>query len=328
MNRHPSLTRRELVFATGLAALGSPFAARAQAFPSKSLRIIVPYAPGGATDTLARQLGGAMSEKIGQQVVVENRTGGATVIAAQALISSPADGYTMAFFDPSTVAMNQYLFKKPPYDPAKSIAPVSMLTRIPFGIMVQQDHPMKNLADFVANVKSKPGQPYGHSGAGNPVHLAMERFIAQAGLQMTHVPYKGGAPAVQELIGGQVPYLMMDIPSAMPFIKAGRVRVLALTSSRRSELLPDTPTIAESGYPGFEASSWFGAFVPAGTPPAAIARLNQVLREAIVRPDVTAWIKDRTLEPAPSSPEELAAAIKSDEAKYSAIIKQLNFSLD
>jgi tripartite-type tricarboxylate transporter receptor subunit TctC len=304
------------------------FGVSADTYPSRPVRIIVAYAAGGATDSLARHLSVPAGEKLGQSVVVENKPGGATVIAAQTLIQSAPDGYTMAFFDPSTVAMNQYLFKKPPYDPAKTIAPVSMLTRIPFGIMVRTDHPVKTLSEFVAQVKAKTAVTYGHSGAGNPVHLAMERFLAQANLQMTHVPYRGGAPALSDLIGGQVGYLMMDVPSAMPFIKDGKVRVLAVTSAKRTEMLPNVPTIAESGYAGYEASSWFGAFVPAGTPPDVIAKLNRTLRETVAKPEVTAWIKDRTLEPATSTPEELAAVIKSDEVKYSEIIKQLNFSLD
>ncbi|MCW5658683.1 MAG: tripartite tricarboxylate transporter substrate binding protein [Burkholderiaceae bacterium] len=324
MRAHRWIQAVTLFAAAALAA----FTAAADSFPSKPIRILVAYAAGGATDSLARHLSVPAGEMLGQSVVVDNKPGGATVIAAQALIQSAPDGYTMAFFDPSTVAMNQYLFKKPPYDPAKAIAPVTMLTKIPFGIMVRTDHPVKSLGEFVAQVKAKTAVTYGHSGAGNPVHLAMERFLAQAGLQMTHVPYRGGAPALADLIGGQVGYLMMDIPSAMPFIKDGKVRVLAVTSAKRTDMLPDVPTIAELGYAGYEASSWFGAFVPAGTPPDVIAKLNKTLRDAVAKPDVTAWIKGRTLEPATSTPGELAAVIKSDEVKYAQIIKQLNFSLD
>ncbi|MGH7462714.1 MAG: Bug family tripartite tricarboxylate transporter substrate binding protein, partial [Longimicrobiales bacterium] len=299
-----------------------------QKYPSKPVRIVVAYAAGGSTDNLARQISVNAAEKLGQSMLVENKPGGATVIAAQALIGSAPDGHTMAIFDPSTVAMNQYLFKKPTYDPAKSIMPVAMLTRIPFGIMVLPTHPAKDLKDFVAQVKAKPGTNFGSSGAGNPVHLAMEMFRVRAGLDMVHVPYKGGAPAIQDLLGGQISSMMMDIPSAMPFIKAGKIKVLAITAGKRSEMLPDVPTIAESGYPGFEASSWFGAFVPAGTPAPVVAKLQQALRDTVNTPQMTTWIKAQSFEPAASAAEELAAVIKSDEAKYSAIIKQLNFSLD
>jgi len=309
-------------------AITASFGAAAQAYPNKPVRIIVPYSAGGATDNVARQVGVVLGEKLGQSIVVENRPGGATVIAAQALISAPADGYTMAIFDPSTVAMNQFLFKKPSYDPAKSIQPVTMLTRIPFGIMTLPNFPASNLKEFVAYAKAKPGLPFASSGAGNPVHLAMEMFRAQAGLDMQHISYKGGAPAIQDLLGGQIPVMMMDVPSAMPHIKAGKIKVIALTTAKRSELLPDVPTIAESGYPGFEASSWFAAFVPAGTPPAIVSKLNQTLRESVGNPQVNAWIKGMTLEPATTSAEELASVVKADADKYGKIIRAINFSLD
>lgn len=309
-------------------AITASFGAAAQAYPNKPVRIIVPYSAGGATDNVARQVGVVLGEKLGQSIVVENRPGGATVIAAQALISAPADGYTMAIFDPSTVAMNQFLFKKPSYDPAKSIQPVTMLTRIPFGIMTLPNFPASNLKEFVAYAKAKPGLPFASSGAGNPVHLAMEMFRAQAGLDMQHISYKGGAPAIQDLLGGQIPVMMMDVPSAMPHIKAGKIKVIALTTAKRSELLPDVPTIAESGYPGFEASSWFAAFVPAGTPPAIVSKLNQTLRESVGNPQVNAWIKGMTLEPATTSADELASVVKADSEKYGKIIRAINFSLD
>ena len=309
-------------------ALVAATAAGAQAFPSKPLRIVVAYAPGGATDNLARQLSVAVGEKLGQSILVENRTGGATVIAAQALISSPPDGYTIAIFDPSTVAMNQFLFKKPPYDPAKTITPVTQLVRIPFGIMVLPNHPAKDLKEYVAMAKAKPGTAFGSSGAGNPVHLSMEMFRAQAGIDMTHISYKGGAPAIQDLLGGQIPSMMMDLPSAMQMIKAGRIRVLAVTTGKRSEALPDVPTIAESGYPGFDVGSWFGAFVPAGTPAPVIAKLNQVFRESVAQPQITTWIRAQSFEPSTTTPEELATIIRADEGRYGKIIKELNFSLD
>ncbi len=310
------------------AALATAFGASAQTYPTKPVRVIVSYAAGGATDNLARQTGQVLGEKLGQPIIVDNKPGGSTVIGAQALISSPADGYTMAIFDPSTVAMNQFLFKKPPYDPVKSFQPVTVLTRIPFAIMVRSDHPANNLKEFVEQVKAKPGQSFGHSGAGNPVHLAMESFKVAAGLDLQHVSYRGGAPALQDLLGGQIPILMMDVPSAIQHIKAGRVKVIALTTAQRSDLLPDVPTIAESGYPGFEASSWFGAFVPTGTPAPVVARLNAALRETIATPHMQNWIKAQTLEAATSTPEEFGALVKSDADKYGKLIKQLNLSLD
>jgi tripartite-type tricarboxylate transporter receptor subunit TctC len=316
---------RAIVAGAGLAVA---FGVAAQAWPSKPIRVIVPYPAGGATDGVARQVGIVLGEKLGQPVIVENRPGGSTVIAAQALIASPADGYAFAIFDPATVAMNQFLYKKPSYDPVKTMQAVTQLTSIPFGIMVQPSFPANNLKEFVAYAKAKPGMNFGSSGAGNAVHLAMEMFANTAGLELVHVPYKGGAPAIQDLLGGQIPLMMMDVASAMPHIKAGKIKVLALTTAKRSDLLPDVPTIAESGYPGFEASSWFGAFVPVGTPPAIVARLNTVLREAVATAQVSNWIKSMALEPSTSTTEDFAKLIKSDSEKYGKIIKQLGISLD
>ena len=310
-------------------ALGGAMSAAAQTFPSKALKIIVPYPAGGATDNLARQLSVVLGEKLGQSVVVENRPGGSTVIAAQALIAAPADGYTVAIFDPSTVSMNQHLFKRPSYDPEKSITPVGMLVRIPFALMVPANSPMNTVADYVNAAKAKPGTiSFGHSGAGNPVHLSGEIFKAAAGVDITQVPYRGGAPAIQDLIGGQVPSLFMDIPSSMQHVKAGRIKVLGVTSAKRSEQLPNVPTIAEAGFPGYEAGSWFSAFVPAGTPQPVIAKLNATIREAMATPQLTNWVRGQSFEMAVSSPEELAAVIKEDTKKYGDVIKRLGFSLD
>lgn len=310
-------------------ALGGAMSAAAQTFPSKPLKVIVPYPAGGATDNLARQLSVVLAEKLGQPVVVENRPGGSTVIAAQALIAAPADGYTLAIFDPSTVSMNQHLFKRPSYDPEKSITPVGMLVRIPFALMVPANSPMNTVADYVNAAKAKPGTiSFGHSGAGNPVHLSGEMFKAAAGIDITQVPYRGGAPAIQDLIGGQVPSLFMDIPSSMQHVKAGRIKVLGVTSAKRSEQLPNVPTIAESGFPGYEAGSWFSAFVPAGTPQPVIAKLNATIREAMATPQITNWVRGQSFEMAVSSPEELANVIKGDTKKYGDVIKRLGFSLD
>ena len=321
--------RRLGAFAIG-AALAVPFLAHAQQpYPNKPIRIIVGYAAGGATDNLTRQIGVGLGEKLGQSIVVDNKPGGSTVIAAQALIAAPPDGHTVAVFDPSTVSMNQFLFKKPPYDAAKALQPVTVLTRIPFGIMVKPDFPANNLKEFVSYVRAHPGTGFGSSGAGNPVHLAMESFRNAAGnLDMVHIAYKGGAPAIQDLLGGQIPSMMMDVPSAMQHIKAGKIKVLAITTARRSDLLPDVPTIAESGYPGFEASSWFGAFVPAGTPANVVAQLNTALRETMATEKLQTWTKAQTLEATTNTPEEFAKLVKSDADKYGKLIQQLGLSLD
>lgn len=312
-----------------IAAATVSTSALAQSFPSKTMKVIVPYSAGGATDNLARQLGTVLTEKTGQPVVVENRAGGATVIAAQALSQAAPDGHTVAIFDPSTVSMNQFLFKKLPYDPAASMVPVSQLTKIHFGLMVRNDSPYKTLKDYVDAAKAKPGTLiFGSSGAGNSVHLAGERFKAVAGIDVTHVPYKGGAPAMQDLIGGQIPSTWMDLTSAMPFIKAGQVRVLGVASAKRSDALPDVPTFSEAGYPGFQAGSWFGVFVPAGTPAPVVAKLNGLFRDAVATPKITSWLKTVSLDAATGTPEDFSGLIKADTEAYGAVIKRIGFSLD
>lgn len=303
--------------------------AMADSFPTKTVRIVVPYPAGGATDNLARQVSTVLAEKTGQSFIVDNKPGGATVIAAQALIQAPPDGHTVAFFDPSTVAMNQFLFKRLAYDPTTSIVPVTQMVRIHFGLMVRADSPYKTLKEYVDAAKAKPGTiTFGSSGAGNAVHLAGERFKGLAGIETAHIPYRGGAPAMQDLVGGQIPSVWMDLTSAMPFVKAGQVRVLAVASTKRSDALPDVPTFAESGYPGFTAGSWFGVFVPAGTPAPVIAQINGLFREAIANPKITSWLATVSLDPATGTAAEFANLIKSDTEAYGAVIKRIGFSLD
>lgn len=312
------------------ACLVSPMGAQAQqAYPNKPIRVVVGYAAGGATDNLTRQISVVLGEKLGQPIVVDNKPGGSTVIAAQALVSAPPDGYTIAIFEPGTVSMNQFLFKKLSYDPAKSFMPVTSLTRIPFGIMVKPDFPANNLKEFIAYVKANPGTAYGSSGAGNPVHLAMESVRnAVGGMEMVHVAYKGGAPAIQDLLGGQIPTMMMDIPSAIQHIRAGKIKVIAVTTAKRTDVLPNVPTIAESGYPTFEAGSWFGAFVPTGTPAPVIAKLNAALHETMATDKLQAWTKSQTLESMVGTPEEFGKLVRSDADKYGKLIQQLGLSID
>ncbi len=324
--KQTSLLHRIAVCVGLLAAFSVP--ALAQPFPSKPIKLIIAYPAGGAVDALARQLSVAVGEKTGHPLVVENRPGGSTVLAAQALLASKPDGYTVSLFDSSTVSMNQHLFKKLSYDPSQ-ITPVSTMVKIQFALVVASASPFKTLKDYVDAAKAKPNTIiYGSTGAGNSVHLAMEQFKPIAGIDVMHVPYKGGAPALQDLIGGQLPSLMVDLPTAMPFVKSGQVRVLAVTSPTRSEILPNVPTFAESGYPTFRAGSWSGLFVPPGTPAPIIAQLNTIFREAVGSPKVLAWIQSVSLEKAGSSPGEFASLIKSDADSYGATIKRIGFSLD
>jgi tripartite-type tricarboxylate transporter receptor subunit TctC len=323
------MNRRSLLRCAGVAcaALLISTAAGAQSWPSRALQAIVPYPAGGSTDAIARQVAQAIGGPLGQNVVVENRAGGATTIAAQALAAAAPDGHAFAVFDPSTVAMNQFLFRRLAYDP-NAFRPVTALARIPFAIMVPPNFPANTLAEFVAHARANPGLSCGSSGAGNPVHLALEQFARAANLQISHVPYRGGAPAMQDMMGGHLPCMMMDIPSAAPHIAAGRIKVIAVTSAARSGQIPNVPTIAESGFPGFEASSWFAVFVPANTPPAIIARLNAVVREAVASAQLNAWIRSVSFEPFTTTPEELAALVESDRQKYHRLISEIGLTLE
>lgn len=291
----------------------------------KPMRFIVPYPPGGSTDGMARQLAPLLSEQLKRPVVVDNRPGGGTVVAGQALGSAPADGSTIAIFDPATVAINPSLFDRLSYDPAR-FEPVSLVAQIPFAIMVLPDFPASNLREFIAYARSKP-LSFGIAGTGNAPHLAMERFLARTGLKMTAVPYRGGAPALQDLLGGQIPIYMNDIAGAMPYIQAGKIKAIAVMSRYRVSELPRVPTVAESGFPDFTAGSWFAIFAPAGTPSHVIERLNAVVHASLRSPNVGNWARSVTLELSASTPQELAEIVRKDVVSYGAMVRELGLKV-
>jgi tripartite-type tricarboxylate transporter receptor subunit TctC len=299
----------------------------AQPFPSQLIKIIVSYPPGGAVDALARNLGAVITEKTGQAVIVENRPGAATSLAAQALMNSRPDGYTVALLDPTTVALNQHLFKKLTYDPV-ALVPVTTLIRFQLILAVPGSSPYKTLKQYVDAAKAKPNTiAYASTGAGGPTHLTMERFKIAAGISANHIPYKGGAPVAQDLAGSQVDSALMDFASAVPLIKTGQIRALAITPTR-SEIMPDVLTFAESGYPGFVADAWSGVFAPPGTPAPMVEQLNALFREAAASPKVLAWVKSLSLEPSTTTVSEFRNIIKTDVENYGSIIKRTGFSLD
>lgn len=291
----------------------------------KPMRLIVPYPPGGSTDSMARHLAPLLGQHLNRPVVVDNRPGGATVVAGQALASAPADGSALAIFDPATVAINPSLFERLSYDPAR-FEPVALLARIPFAIMVSPGFPADDLGGFVVQARSRPLN-FAIAGTGNAPHLAMERFLVRAGVKALAVPYRGGAPALQDLIGGQIPIYVNDIAGAMPYIQAGKVKVIAVMSRQRVPELPQVPTVAESGYPDFEAGSWFGAFAPAGTPARTTERLGAALRAALASPAVREWARSVTLELSASAPDELARMVEQDTASYGATVRELGLAL-
>jgi len=312
-----------------LGTLGTALPAAAQSSPDKSIRIVVPYPPGGSTDAIARQLGVYLTQSLSQQVVIDNKPGGNSVIASQNVATALADGNTLLISDPTALAINPSLFQKLPYDPVKDFAPISLLARFSFVLLVNANSPIRNLRDFIAAARAQPGKMnYGSAGTGTPVQLAMEIFKDLAKIDLTHVPYRGAAPAVADLMAGQIDAMFTDIASGVPFIQSGRVRALAITNSQRVPTLPDLPTLAESGFPGFQLTGWFGIAAPKNTPAPVIAKLNSAIRAAVANPVFNAWILAQNFEPSTNTPEEYAAVIRDSTAQWGATVKRLGIKID
>ncbi|NDZ16092.1 tripartite tricarboxylate transporter substrate binding protein [Variovorax sp. WS11] len=300
----------------------------ASGYPSKPIRIILPYSPGGAGDGFARQLGLELTATLGQPVIVDNRPGGQSVPAMQALTAAAPDGHTFAIFGTEGVTINHQLFKRPPYNPEKLEA-VARLADIPFGIIVRADYPANNLKEFIQRIKSDNSTAFASPGAGTPIHLMMEVFRQRAGLEkMVHVPYKGSAPAIQDMLSGQVSVAMLDPATPLQHIKAGKIRLLAVASDKRLPNFPDVPTIAESGYPGFSAIGWYAAYAPPGTPPEIVDKLSAALKAAVQTPKISKWLIEMELIPAYMPPAETKAETAKETASYGAIVKRLGISMD
>ena len=316
--------------ALAVAAIAAVPFVQAQSYPLKPIRLIVPYPAGGATDFFARLVFTKMSESLGQQVIVENRPGAGTAIGASEVARSAPDGYTLLIGDAGTYAFNPTLYKKLSYDPLKDFAPVSLTGRFALILAVNPSTMQaKSVAEFVDAAKRQPGKiDYGAPGPGSPIHLAMEFFKQRAGIVMTPIPYKGGADALSDLIGGRIPALFPDIATALPQIRAGKIRALAVASGKRVAALPELPTVGESGYPGFEAWAWQGFVAPAGTPRPVLMRLNSDFAKVMADPVIKQRLSESGFEPQTSTPEEFAAYMKSEIAKWAKVIRESNVSLD
>lgn len=322
-------TRRSLLAVSAATALAAAFPTRAQSFPDKPIRIVVPYPPGGSADAIARQLGVHLTASLKQQVVVDNRPGGNSVIAAQTVASAPPDGYTLLISDPTALAINPSLFQKLPYDPVRDFVPVSLVARFSFVLLVNANSPIRTVKDFIAAAHAQPGKMnYGSAGTGTPVQLATEIFKDLAKIDLTHVPYKGAAPAVADLMAGQIDAMFTDLASGVPFIQSGKVRALVVTNAQRVTSLPDLPTVAESGYPGFQLAGWYGIAAPRNTPAAVITTLNAAIRAAVANPAFNSWIVAQNFEPRTSTPEEYVEAIRSSTAQWGATIRRLGIKID
>ena len=306
-----------LALSLGLGAVST----QAQTYPTKPIRLIVPYAPGGNTDILARAVGQRITENWGKPMVVDNRAGGNGFIASEIVSSAAADGYTVFVASTRELCVNPHMFSKIPYDPAKDYAPVTFGTDSPILIAVHPSFPAKSVKDVIGMAKSKP-LAYASPGVGTPQHLAGELFNILAGVKMTHIPYKGGGPAAAALIGGQEAiYGYYGIGPALPHVQSGRMKALAITSDKRSPLLPNVPTAVESGVKDFVISIWFGFMVPAKTPKPVVAKLHGELTRVLKLPEVVKYLENTGVEVRPGTPEEFASLIKSDEAKFRKIIQ-------
>jgi len=305
-----------------LTLAGIQSAVYAADYPSKPIRMIVGFAAGGGTDTTARAIAQKMSAAMGEQVVVDNRPGAAGNVATELVVRGPADGYTILMGTIAALAINPTLYGNLPFDPIKDLAPVSQAVNSSNILVVHPSVQAKSVQELIALAKAKPGTlNYGSSGIGGTGHLAGVLFDELAGTKMTHVPYKGGGPAMIELVGGQVQLVFATPPTAVPQIKSGKIRGLAVTTLKRSSVMPDLPTISESGLEGYDANNWYGVVVPVKTPKPIITRLNTEIVKALNAPDLKELFFTQGLDPAPSTPEQFGAYIKSELGKWAKVIK-------
>ena len=303
--------------------------ALAQAYPTKPVTIIVPFAAGGTTDILARIIGQALTAELGQSVVVDNRAGAGGNIGGQAAAKAAPDGHTLFMGTVGTHAINASLYKKMPFDPVKDFAPLTRVANVPNLLVANPAQPYKSVKDLIAYAKANPGKVnFGSSGNGSSIHLSGELFKSLAKVDMQHVPYKGSAPAVTDLLGNQIGIMFDNMPSAIQHVRSGKLVPLAVTTAKRSPELPNVPTIAEAGVPGYEATSWFGMFAPAGTPAPVLAKLNAAIVKVLAQPDVKKKINEQGAEVYSETPEQFAAFIQAESVKWGKVVKESGASLD
>jgi tripartite-type tricarboxylate transporter receptor subunit TctC len=328
-DRRPSTTRRRLLAAAAVVTLSPPRVVFAQTYPTKPVRWIVPYPPGGGSDFLARTVGAQMEKQLGQPFVIENRPGAATMIGAEAVARGTADGYTLLSGDNGTFVFNTALYKKVPYDPAKDFAPVGLMARFPLIVVVNPSTGFKTMRDLVDAAKKDPGKlSYASVGPGSPHHLAMELIKDRTGAFIVHIPYRGAAPAVQDVLGNQVPLMVIDTAVGLQHIRAGKLVPIGVLSRQRLAALPNVPTLEEQGIRDTEVYAWQGMAVPTATPRDVTAKLASELNRAITTPEIIRKLQEFGLEPMPSSADQMAAYIKSETARWHALIKQRNLTLD
>jgi tripartite-type tricarboxylate transporter receptor subunit TctC len=298
--------------------------ASAQGYPSRPIRLVVPYPPGGPLDIMARAIGQKLTEAWNQPVIVDNRAGAGGNIGADLVAKSPADGYTLLMGAVATHAINPTLYGRLPYDPVRDFAPVALVAQVPNILVVNPSVPARSVKELIELARARPGYlNFGSGSTGSTGHLAGELFKTMAGVQMVHIPYKGGAPAMADLLAGQVQLMFDNLANALPNVRAGRLRALAVTTLARSPAMPDLPTIAESGLPGFDLTTWFGVMAPAGTPGEIVLRLNAEIVRALDATDMRERLEKMGAEPpANNTPERFAAFIRAEAAKYAKVVKE------
>lgn len=304
-------------------------AASGSGYPAKSIRYIIPFPPGGGQDLVARALAPRLAESMGQQILIDNRPGGGTILGAEMAARSTPDGYTLFMGSNTSLSINPNLHAKLPYDALRDFAPITRIATAANMLVVHPSMPVRSVKDLVTLAKARPHQlNYGSSGTGTPAHLAGVLFNDVAGVQLVHVPYKGSAGALTAIVSGEMQLMFATLVSGLPFVRSQRLRALAVTSAKRSPVMPELSTIAETGFPGYEAITWYGVLVPAGTPALVVNRLHSEFTKVLNNAEFKSWLLNQGAEAAPSTPEELTAQIKRELALYAPIIKKSGMKAD
>ena len=321
---HRAVLACGLVMASGLAAAQAP-----AEFPQRPLRMVVPYPPGGSTDIVGRIVAAKLGEALGQQVIVENRAGAGGNVGTDVVAKAPADGHTLLMSSVTTLAIGASLYSKLPYDVVRDLEPVALVGSVPFVLLVNPALPAKSVRELIAMAKDKPGRiNFGSAGTGTSAHFAGELFKSLAGIDIVHVPYKGNAPAIADLMGGQIQMMMDFLPSAMPHIKSGKVRALGITPVKRSPAMPEVPTIAESGVPAYDMLSYFGVMAPGKTPARLVARLNAEINRISSLPDVRESYARQGVDAAHDTPEQFRSYLQAEMVKWAKVVKDTGVRAD
>jgi tripartite-type tricarboxylate transporter receptor subunit TctC len=325
------LTRRQAMAGCGggLASLIAPRAIAQGAYPSRNIKMIVPYPAGGTTDFLGRLVAEQLRSGLGATVIVENKPGAGTTLGAEQVAKAEADGYTLLIATSTTLAINKTLYRNLPYDPVKDFAPIALVAAVPFALIANPQLPVKTLADFIAYAKSKPGLAYGSAGNGSPQHLGAEMLKSAAGIDIRHVPYRGSVPAMLDVIAGHIPFMVVDLQPALPQIREGKLTVLGVTTPKRIAAAPDIPTLAEGGLAGYELVAWQGVVAPAGTPPAVVDSLAAQIAKLVGDSATRDKLLTIAIEPLTgSTPDSFAAYIKTEVDRWAAIVRNSGAELE